>query len=129
MSDRMTLAQIAAAAMALSKEERTLLLDMIEDSIYPEIDAADLAEHHWIMEEIRAGRMKTVPSDGVLAELDRVAELGEDANLGFTAELNRRIDEIESGTARSRPAEQVFAEMRERREAHADSAQRDESKQ
>lgn len=80
------------------------------------------------MQEIKAGRMKTVPAEEVLAELDRIAEWGwEESDPEFVADINRRIDDIESGTATSRLPEQVFADMKARREARVAFAQRNES--
>lgn len=121
----MTLAEVEAAAMALPLEERVALLDALEDSVYPGPDPADIEHSRWIVEEMLAGRMKAVPADEVLAELDRIAGL-EKFDPDFVAELNRRIDEAESGTAASRPAEQVFADMKARREARAGAVRRDE---
>ena len=37
----------------------------------------------------------------------------------WLAELNRRIDEVEAGTARTIPVEAVFARMRERRDGRS----------
>jgi hypothetical protein len=120
----MTLSEVKAAALALPRREQVELLYALEDSVYPPIDPADLAESRWIMDEIRAGRMETVPAEEVLAELDRIAEWGwEDMDEEFKAEINRRVDEIESGTARIRSAEEVFEDMKARRQARA---QRDE---
>jgi len=41
-------------------------------------------------------------------------ETDEDAESAWDAELGRRFAEIEGGTAVGKPAEQVFAELRER---------------
>lgn len=72
------------------------------------------------MEEIRAGRMETIAAEEVLAELDRrVDGEAEEPDPGWTAELNRRIDEAEAGTAVTRSAEAVFGDMRARREARS----------
>lgn len=70
----MSVEQVVAAALDLSEEDRISLLEQVEDSLYSdEIDPADLEDHYRIMEEVRAGRMKTVPAEQVLDMLDRMA--------------------------------------------------------
>ena len=70
----MSVEQVVAAALDLSEEDRISLLEQVEDSLYSdEIDPADLEDHDRIMEEVRAGRMKTVPAEQVLDMLDRMA--------------------------------------------------------
>lgn len=71
---RMSVEDVAAAAMDLSPEDRITLLERVEDSLYSDaIDAADIEDSHRIMEDIEAGRMRTVPAEQVLEMLDRMA--------------------------------------------------------
>jgi Putative addiction module component len=71
--------------------------------------------------------MKTIPAEEVLAELDHIAEWGwEDSDPEWIAEVERRMDEMEAGTATVRSAEEVFAEMRARREARICEAKQNE---
>jgi hypothetical protein len=70
----MSVQEVAAAAMELSREDRLSLLEQVEGSLYSdEISPADIADSHRIMREIEAGRMGTVPAEQVLAMLDRMA--------------------------------------------------------
>jgi putative addiction module component (TIGR02574 family) len=48
----------------------------------------------------------------LISSLDQ--EQDEDAEEAWDAELNRRVAEIKSGKAVGKPAEQVFAELREK---------------
>jgi putative addiction module component (TIGR02574 family) len=135
----MSIEEIEAAALDLSPQERIALLERIEDSLFSDdADPEDVADSRRIMEEIRAGRMKTVPSEDVLRELEAAAlQVSEEDRAEFTdriissvvgaegydpawiAEITRRMDEIEAGTARTIPAEEVFAKMRARRDARS----------
>jgi hypothetical protein len=107
------------AALALLRREQVALLYAIQDDLFPEVDLADLAESRWILQEIRAGRMKTTPAGEVLAELDHIAEWGWDADGAWIVEIGRRIAKFKSGTAKTRTAEEVLASMRARRYALA----------
>jgi hypothetical protein len=116
-SDPMTLAEVKAAALTLTRPEQIDLMFDLQDHLFP-VDEADVADSKWIMEEIQAGRMETITAEEVLAELDRMVDgEWEEPDPGWTAELNRRIDEAEAGTASTRSAEAVFGDMRARRAA------------
>lgn len=70
----MSVQEVAAAAMELSREDRLSLLDQVEDSLYSdEIDAEILERAQRTLDDIRAGRVNTVPADEVLDMLDRMA--------------------------------------------------------
>lgn len=70
----MSVEQIVSAALELPEEDRLFVLERVEESLHSdEIDPADIEDHHRIMGEIRAGRMKTVPAEQVLDMLDRMA--------------------------------------------------------
>lgn len=71
---RMSVQEVAAAAMELSREERLSLLEQVEDSLYSdEIDPEILERAQRTLDAIRAGRATTVPADEVLDMLDRMA--------------------------------------------------------
>jgi hypothetical protein len=133
----MSFEEVVAAALELPEEERVSLLEQVEDSLYSdEIDPADVEDHHRIIAEINAGRMKTVPAEQVLDMLEAAAMgIPEDGRAALAdrlimglagtdaydpmwlAELNRRIDEAEAGTSKTVPAEEVLAKMKARRDA------------
>lgn len=70
----MSVQDVVAAAMDLSREDRMSLLEQVEDSLYSdEIDPADIEDSHRIMREIEGGRMRTVPAEQVLDMLNRMA--------------------------------------------------------
>jgi hypothetical protein len=116
-SNPMTLAEVKAAALALTRPEQIDLVFDLQDYLFP-VDEADVADSQWIMEEMQAGRMKTIPAAEVLAELDRIVHGDwEEPDPEWTAELNRRIDEAEAGVAKTRSAEEVIAASRARRSA------------
>ncbi|HST59095.1 MAG TPA: hypothetical protein VLK84_10410 [Longimicrobium sp.] len=66
--------ELDAAALDLSRDDRLSDLEQVEDRLYSdEIDPADIEDHHRIIDEIKAGRMKTVAAEQVLDMLDRMA--------------------------------------------------------
>lgn len=70
----MSVAEVVAAAMDLSHEDRMSLLEQVEDSLHSdEIDPADIEASHRIMREMESGQMRTVPGDQVLDMLRRMA--------------------------------------------------------
>ena len=70
----MSIEELEAAALDLSPEDRIKLLERIEDGLFSdEVDAEDIEDSRRIMEEIEAGRMKTVPAEDVLNMLNRMA--------------------------------------------------------
>jgi hypothetical protein len=70
----MSIDEIEAAALELPEEERITLLERIQDSLFSDdLDPEDIEDSRRIMEEIKAGRMKTVPAEDVLDMLEQMA--------------------------------------------------------
>jgi putative addiction module component (TIGR02574 family) len=70
----MPVEQIVAAALDLSREDRLLVLEQVEDSLYSdEIDPTVLAEAHRRLDEMKSGRVAPVPFEQLLDDLDRLA--------------------------------------------------------
>lgn len=114
-NEPMTLAEVKAAALTLTRPEQITLMFDLQDHLFS-VYEADVADSAWIMEEIRAGRMEAIEAEEVLAELERMVDgEWEGPDPEWTTELNRRIDEAEAGTAVTRSAEAVFSDMRARR--------------
>lgn len=71
---------ILAAALRLSREERVqlavLLTDFVEDASSEEIENAWLIEAKRRLEEVRAGRMRTIPAEEVERKLWDMLERG-----------------------------------------------------
>lgn len=135
----MSIQEIEAVLVALPDEQLDGLWDRVvsqrvgaEEEIEPEI----LAEARRRLQDMRSGRVASVPFEQMLDDLEAAAmQIPSDdraaladrlissltGTFGYDpewiAELNRRIDEVAAGTAVSVPAEQVFAKMRARREA------------
>lgn len=71
----MTVEQIAEAALALPSEARALLADRLVESLDPAEDG--YVRQLWVTEalrrrdDIRSGRVKTIPSDEALARIRR----------------------------------------------------------
>lgn len=68
-----------------------------------------------LMEELTAKARALPPADRVrLAEdlLSTVQEVDEETEAAWDAEIRRRIAEIDAGTAKLIPAEEVFAQVR-----------------
>jgi putative addiction module component (TIGR02574 family) len=72
---KMTIDQLTAAVLDLPPEQRALLREKLEDSLYPmdDIDPADLEEAHRRLDAMKSGRVKGVPFEELLDELDRMA--------------------------------------------------------
>lgn len=71
---------LLAAALRLSREERVelaaLLTDLLEDAPSEEIERAWLAEAKHRLEEVRAGRMRTIAAEEVEQKLWDMLERG-----------------------------------------------------
>jgi len=71
----MKIEQIAEEALALPSEARALLADRLVESLDPEEDG--YVHHLWIAEarrrrdDVRSGRVKTIPGDEALAQVRR----------------------------------------------------------
>ena len=142
----MSIEEIEAVLVNLPDEQLDGLLDRVVsqrigagDEIEPEI----LAEARRRLQEMQSGRVQAVPFEQLLDDLDRPIKEIEAAAMQippdhraalvdrlissmtgtpgydpeWIAELNRRIDEVEAGTAASVPAEHVFEKMRAHRQA------------
>jgi putative addiction module component (TIGR02574 family) len=143
----MSIQEIEAVLVDLPDEQLDDLLGRVmsqRTGTDDDIDPAVLAEAHRRLDEMKSGRVTPVPFEQLLDELETptISELEAAASrisyddraalvdrliVGLTgrngydpvwlAELNRRIDEVEAGTAKSVPAEEVFAKMKARRDA------------
>jgi putative addiction module component (TIGR02574 family) len=142
---RMSLDELTAAVLDLPPQERALLIERVEDSLFhDDIDPVVLERARQSMADIKSGRVKSVPADEVLDMLEKptVVELASAAmhisaggraelvdrliaslagNSGYDpaweAEMNRRIEEIEAGTAKTLSEEEFFAKLSARRHA------------
>ena len=145
----MSIEEIEAVLLDLPTEQLDELLERVitqRVSVEDEIDPAVLAEAQQRSEDMTTGRVKPVPFEQLINHVepptvhalevaamqipaeDR-AELVDRLISGLTgtdgadpewlAELNRRIDEVDAGTAKTVPAEEVFARMRARRNARS----------
>jgi putative addiction module component (TIGR02574 family) len=71
----MTVDQLEAEALALPKEDLTLLVDRLMDSLEPA--ESDAVRKLWVAEalrrrdEVRSGRVKTIPGTEALAQVRR----------------------------------------------------------
>jgi putative addiction module component (TIGR02574 family) len=73
--DKMSVEELTAAVLELPPKQRALLREKLEDSLYPlsDIDPADLEEAHRRLDDLKSGRVKGVPFEALLDELDRMA--------------------------------------------------------
>ena len=71
-----TLTEITGLAMELSEEERLLLADALYNSLPAEedLDPEFVTELERRMDDIRTGRVKTIPWEEVRAQIDRVID-------------------------------------------------------
>ena len=71
----MSIDELTAAVMDLAPRERARLIEKVEDSLYPldDIDPADLEEARRQLDDMKAGRVKGIPMEHMLDELDRMA--------------------------------------------------------
>jgi putative addiction module component (TIGR02574 family) len=142
----MSIDDIEAAALELPEGERDELLERLSArrAPNPEIRQPWLDEAERRMELVRAGKMRLIDADDVLADPEFNDELasvalqipaderaaladrliasltgGRRYDPAWEAEMNRRIDEIEAGTAKTVDADEVFAKLKARRHARS----------
>jgi putative addiction module component (TIGR02574 family) len=142
----MSIDEIEAAALALPEGDRDELIERLSARRVrsPEVRQAWLGEAERRMELVRAGKMRLVDADEALTDpefarelasvamqipADERAELvdrlissltgGRTYDPVWEAEMNRRVDEIEAGTAKTIDAEEVFAKLKTRRHARS----------
>jgi putative addiction module component (TIGR02574 family) len=140
----MSIDEIEAAALDLSPGDRDELIERLSAgrSRNESIRQAWLDEAERRMERVRAGKMRLVDADEALADPEFANELAsvamqippdERAELvdrliasltggrrydpAWEAEMNRRIDEIEAGTAKTLSEDEFFEKLRARRAA------------
>ena len=73
---RMSLEELTAAVLDLPPRERAALMEKVEGSLYPvgDIAPADLERARREFTDMKAGRVKGIPMEQLLDELDRMAE-------------------------------------------------------
>jgi putative addiction module component (TIGR02574 family) len=140
----MSIDEIEAAVLELPEGDRDELLERLRArrTRNPNVSQAWLEEAERRMELVRAGKMRLVHSDEALADpeftdelasvamqipADERAELADRLIASLTgghrydpaweSEMNRRIDEIEAGTAKTLSEDEFFEELRNRRAA------------
>lgn len=71
----MSLDELTAAVLDLPPNDRARLIERVEDSLYPvtDIDPAALDEARRQLDDMKAGRVKGIPMEQLLDELDRMA--------------------------------------------------------
>lgn len=137
----MSIEELEVALMELPDEQMDDLLNRIlsrraayEEDIDPEV----LERARRTVADIRSGRETTVPAEQVLRDLEAaVVQMPEDnraelvdrilhlavGEVGYdptwVAEMNRRLDEIESGQAKTLSEEEFFAGLTARRHARS----------
>jgi putative addiction module component (TIGR02574 family) len=144
---RMSIDEIEAAALQLPEDDRDELLVRLnaKRTRDPSVRQAWLDEAERRMELVRAGKMRLIDAGDVLADdlddpiasqlasvalqipADARADLVDRLIASLTgtrgcdpvweAEMNRRIDEIEAGTAKTLSEEEFFEKLRVRRAA------------
>jgi putative addiction module component (TIGR02574 family) len=142
----MSIDEIEAAVLELPERDRDELIERLSArrARNPEVRQTWLEEAERRMELVRTGKMHLVDADEALADPEFARELAtvalqipadERAELvdrlissltdgrrydpAWEAEMNRRIDEIEAGTAKTIDAEEVFAKLKARRHARS----------
>ncbi|HYR09438.1 MAG TPA: addiction module protein [Longimicrobium sp.] len=72
----MSLDELTAAVLDLPPKDRARLIERVEDSLYPvtDIDPAALEEARRQLDDMKAGRVKGIPMEQLLDELDRMAQ-------------------------------------------------------
>lgn len=140
----MSIDEIEAAALELPEGDRDELIERLsaQRSRNPEVRQAWPDEAERRMELVRAGKMRLVDADEALADpefarefasvalqipAEERAELadrliasltgGRTYDPSWEAEMNRRIDEIEAGTAKTLSEDEFFETLRARRAA------------
>lgn len=144
----MSIDELTATVLDLPPRQRAALIEKVEDSLYPvdDIDPVALERARCELADMKAGRVKGIPMEQLLDELERptVGELesaamrisaderaelvdrliasltgGKVYDPSWETEMNRRIDEIEAGTAKTISAEEVFEKLKARRHARS----------
>jgi putative addiction module component (TIGR02574 family) len=71
----MSLDELTAAVLDLPPKDRMRLMERVEDSLYPvsDIDPSALDEARRQLDDMKAGRVKGIPMEQLLDELDRMA--------------------------------------------------------
>jgi hypothetical protein len=85
MSDQtphLTFQELAAAALTPSRWDQIRPMRRIEANVYPPVDPAVLERARQTMDDMKAGRVKGIPMEQVLDELDRMAEADWTPNSG-----------------------------------------------
>jgi putative addiction module component (TIGR02574 family) len=140
----MSLDEIEAVALELPEEDRDELIARLSARRIrnPSIRQAWLDEAERRMELVRAGKMRLIDADEALADPDYAHELADAAmnipvderaelamriiasltgghgyDPAWEAEMNRRIEEIEAGTAKTLSEEEFFEKLKARRDA------------
>jgi putative addiction module component (TIGR02574 family) len=140
----MSIDEIEAVALELPEEDRDELIARLSArrSHDPSIRQAWLDEAERRMELVRAGKLRLIEADEVLADPEFTNELasvamqipaderaaladrliasltgGRRYDPAWEAEMNRRIDEIEAGTAKTLSEDEFFEALRNRRAA------------
>src|SRR5687768_11866272 len=71
---QLTLRELEAAALALSRRDQIALMRAIEANVFAPVDPEDLAEARRTIDDMKVGRVKAIPMEQVLDELDQMAE-------------------------------------------------------
>jgi putative addiction module component (TIGR02574 family) len=139
----MSIDEIEAAALELPDGDRDELIERLSTRRDdPAVRQAWLDEAERRMELVRAGKMRLIDADEALADPELARELatvalqipaderaelvdrlissltgGHTYDPAWEAEMNRRIDEIEAGTAKTLSEDEFFETLRARRAA------------
>jgi putative addiction module component (TIGR02574 family) len=72
----MSIDELTAAVLDLPPQERAQLIEKVEDSLYPldDVDPTVLEEAGRQLDDMKAGRVKGIPMEQLLDELDRMAQ-------------------------------------------------------
>jgi putative addiction module component (TIGR02574 family) len=72
----MSIDELTAAVLDLPPQERAQLIEKVENSLYPldDIDPTALERARRELADMKAGRVKGIPMEELLDELDRMAQ-------------------------------------------------------
>ena len=72
----MSIDELTAAVLDLPLEERAALIGRVEGSLYPvdDLDPAVLEEARRQLDDMKSGRVKGIPMEQLLDELDQMAQ-------------------------------------------------------
>lgn len=72
----MSLKELTSAVLDLPPADRARLVERVEDSLYPvtDINPAVLEEARRQLDDMKTGRVKGIPMEQLLDELDRMAQ-------------------------------------------------------